>query len=131
MRWCAEVEIEALRLRETGELPVIEEGLAVTGLEPVEDDPAGLPNAQGVFQQLDQILVRKATRDRFDGRCQQREARHQDGATGRGELATITFRARSPRPRSEVRVLSVAAVSPSGISANVAVPGPFAISIAK
>jgi len=55
----------------------------------------------------------------------------QEGATGRGELATITFRARSPRPRSEVRVLSVAAVSPSGISANVAVPGPFAISIAK
>ena len=54
-----------------------------------------------------------------------------EGATGQGELATITFRARTSRPRSEVRVLSVAALSPSGTSANVAVPEAFAVSIAK
>ena len=54
-----------------------------------------------------------------------------DGATGQGELATITFRTRTPRPRTEVRVLSVAAVSPMGIPANVAVPGAYAISIEK
>jgi general secretion pathway protein D len=54
-----------------------------------------------------------------------------EGAMGQGELATITFRARVSRPRSEVRVLSVAALSPSGTSANVAVPGPFAVSIMK
>ena len=53
------------------------------------------------------------------------------GATGQGELATITFRARTPRPRSEVRVLSVAAMSPSGTAANITVPAPFAVSIAK
>ena len=53
------------------------------------------------------------------------------GATGQGELATITFRARTARPRSEVRVLSVAAVSLSGTSANVTVPGPYAVSITK
>ncbi len=55
----------------------------------------------------------------------------QEGAKGQGELATITFRARTPRPRSEVRVLSVAAVSPLGTSANVTVPGAYAVSIAK
>jgi general secretion pathway protein D len=54
-----------------------------------------------------------------------------EGATGQGELATVTFRARTPRPRSEVRVLSVAAVSPSGTSVNVAVPGSFSVSIVK
>ena len=54
-----------------------------------------------------------------------------EGATGQGELAIITFRARTPKPRSEVRVLSVAAISPAGTSANVAVPGPFTVSIAK
>ena len=55
----------------------------------------------------------------------------QEGAKGQGELATITFRARTSRPRSEVRVLSVAAMSPAGTTANVAVPGPYAVSIAK
>ena len=54
-----------------------------------------------------------------------------EGAKGQGELATITFRARTPRPRSEVRVLSVAAVSPAGTSANVLVPAAYAVSIAK
>jgi general secretion pathway protein D len=55
----------------------------------------------------------------------------EQGATGQGELAIITFRARTARPRSEVRVLSVAAMSPAGTSANVAVPGAFAVSIGK
>jgi general secretion pathway protein D len=54
-----------------------------------------------------------------------------EGATGRGEIATIIFRARTPRPKTEVRVLSVAAMSSAGTSANIAVPAPYAVSIIK
>ncbi|HVY07907.1 MAG TPA: cohesin domain-containing protein [Burkholderiales bacterium] len=53
------------------------------------------------------------------------------GATGQGELASIVFRARTPRPQSEVRVLSVAAMAPTGTSASVAVPTPYTVSIGK
>ena len=54
-----------------------------------------------------------------------------EGASGQGDLATITFRARTPRPRTEVRVLSVAAMLPAGTSANVAVPAPYSVSLVK
>jgi general secretion pathway protein D len=54
-----------------------------------------------------------------------------EGATGRGEIATIVFRARTPRPKTEVRVLSVAAMSSAGTSASIAVPAPYAVSIVK
>lgn len=54
-----------------------------------------------------------------------------EGSTGEAELVTVTFRAKAPHPKAELRVLAVTAVAPSGAVANVTIPGPLIVSIGK
>ena len=54
-----------------------------------------------------------------------------EGSTGEVELVTVTFRAKAPQPKAELRVLAVTAVAPSGAAANVTIPSPLIVSIGK
>lgn len=54
-----------------------------------------------------------------------------EGSTGEAELVAVTFRAKAPQPKAELRVLAVTAVAPSGAAANVTIPGPLIVSIGK
>ena len=54
-----------------------------------------------------------------------------EGSTGDAELVTVTFRAKAAQPKTELRVLAVTAVAPSGSAANVSIPSPLIVSIGK
>jgi len=51
------------------------------------------------------------------------------GASGEAPVATIVFRAQAPKPKAEIRMDSVTAITPDGAAASVVLPPPFGISI--
>jgi len=51
------------------------------------------------------------------------------GASGEAQVATIVFRAQAPKPKAEIRMDSVTAITPDGAAASVVLPAPFGISI--
>ncbi len=66
-----EVETEFLFLSEMNELPLVGEGAVVVQGQIIEDGAARGTDAQRLFEQLHQGLVRKAARERRAGRLEQ------------------------------------------------------------
>jgi general secretion pathway protein D len=53
------------------------------------------------------------------------------GSSGEAPVATITFRAKAPGARAEVRLDSVTAITPDGGAATVSLPPPFSLTLAN